>query len=78
MTIKRRSYAGAADFYTISDFLTRHHQPGNRDGNWLQPVWEYAYTHPWFDESSVDRIGIWEDDSLKSLQSQPTPRLAQP
>jgi hypothetical protein len=62
MTIERRSCAGTADFYTISDFLTRHYQPGNRDGNWLQPVWEYAYTHPWFDESSVNRIGIWEDE----------------
>jgi predicted N-acetyltransferase YhbS len=61
MTIKRRHYAGTADFDTISDFLTRHYQPGNRDGNWFQPVWEYAYTHPLLDESSMDRIGIWED-----------------
>jgi predicted N-acetyltransferase YhbS len=60
MIAKQRCYAGTADFDTIGDFLTRHYQPGNRDGNWFQPVWEYAYTHPWFDESALDRIGVWE------------------
>jgi GNAT superfamily N-acetyltransferase len=50
------------DFPAISDFLYGLYQPDNRDGNWLQPVWEYAYTHPWFDEESVSQIGIWEDD----------------
>ncbi len=49
------------DFDVVSDFLTGLYLPGNRDGNWLQPVWEYGYAHPWFDESSVSRIGIWED-----------------
>jgi predicted N-acetyltransferase YhbS len=61
MTIKRRSYQGAADFDAVGDFLTRHYQPGNRDGNWFQAIWEYAYYHSWFDKSSLDRIGIWED-----------------
>ncbi len=61
MTPKRRTYKSPTDFDTVSDFLTRHYQPGNRDGNWLQPVWEYAYTHPWFDESSLEKTGIWED-----------------
>ena len=60
MSANRRSYQDQADFDGISDFLTRHYRPGNRDGNWFQPVWEYAYTHPWFDASSLDRIGIWE------------------
>ena len=58
----QRSYQDPADFYTISDFLTRHYQPGNADGNWFQPVWEYAYTHPYFDASATSRIGIWEND----------------
>jgi predicted N-acetyltransferase YhbS len=49
------------DFPAISDFLYGLYEPDNRDGNWFQPIWEYAYTHPWFDEESVDRIGIWED-----------------
>lgn len=49
------------DFAAISRFLTGLYQPDNRDGNWLQPIWEYAYTHPWFDESAVGQIGLWED-----------------
>lgn len=62
MTAEVRSCAGPVDFPAISDFLYSLYQPDNRDGNWLQPVWEYAYTHPWFDEESVSQIGIWEDD----------------
>lgn len=62
MTIHMRPCAGPTDFPAISDFLYGLYQPDNRDGNWFQPVWEYAYTHPWFDEQSVHHIGIWEDD----------------
>lgn len=61
MTAKMRTCAGPADFPAISDFLYGLYQPNNRDGNWFQPIWEYAYTHPWFDEEAVPRIGIWED-----------------
>jgi len=56
-----RACAGPVDFPAISDFLYGLYQPNNRDGNWFQPIWEYAYTHPWFDEEAVPRIGIWED-----------------
>jgi GNAT superfamily N-acetyltransferase len=56
-----RPCAGPADFPSISDFLFGLYRPDNRDGNWLQPIWEYAYTHPWFDEESVGRIGIWAE-----------------
>ena len=61
MTIKNRFCIGSEDFPAISDFLYKLYQPNNRDGCWLQPIWEYAYTHPSFDEGSVSRIGIWED-----------------
>jgi len=61
MTVKMRSCAGPVDFPAISDFLYGLYKPNNRDGNWFQPIWEYAYTHPWFDEEAVQRIGIWED-----------------
>lgn len=56
-----RQCAGPADFPAISAFLYELYRPDNADGNWLQPTWEYAYTHPWFDDASVGRIGIWED-----------------
>ena len=62
MTTQRRSYKDDADFDTIGDFLTRHYQPGNRDGNLFQAIWEYAYFHSWFDRSSLGRVGIWEDE----------------
>jgi GNAT superfamily N-acetyltransferase len=61
MTVRMRTCAGPVDFPAISEFLYGLYQPDNRDGNWLQPIWEYAYTHPWFDEQAVQRIGIWED-----------------
>ncbi len=57
-----RSFCDSADFGAISDFLYSLYRVDNFDGNWLQPIWEYAYTHPWFDDAAVERIGIWESD----------------
>ena len=62
MSITMRPCAGQVDFAAISDFLFGLYQPNNRDGNWFQPVWEYARTHPLFDEDAVHHIGIWEDE----------------
>jgi len=56
-----RGFRGGADYEAVSEFLVGLYQPDNRDGNWFQPIWEYAYTHPWFDEASAEKIGIWED-----------------
>ena len=56
-----RACSGPGDFGAISDFLYTLYQPDNRDGNWFQPIWEYAYTHPWFDDTAVGHIGMWED-----------------
>jgi len=56
-----RGFRGGGDYEAISSFLIGLYEPENRDGNWLQPVWEYAYTHPSFDEASVGKIGLWED-----------------
>ena len=60
MAVRLRSFDVRTDFKAISDFLVQNHVPGNRDGNWLQPIWEYACTHSQFDESSRGRIGVWE------------------
>ncbi len=62
MTITFRNYRSPDDFETIGSFLIAHFQPGNRDGNWLQPTWEYMHSHPYLDESSLHKIGIWESD----------------
>ncbi len=61
MALKVRNYSGPEDYYRVSEFLTRHHRPGNRDRNWLEPMWEYMHFHPMLDSTSVERIGIWED-----------------
>jgi predicted N-acetyltransferase YhbS len=61
MAGKRRQFDPRRDFEGVSRFLVGLYRPGNRDGNWLQPVWEYAYTHAWFDHAAVRHIGIWED-----------------
>ena len=61
MAIEFHACRGPEEFPAISEFLFGLYEPDNRDGNWLQPVWEYAYTHPWFDDASIDRIGIWTE-----------------
>jgi GNAT superfamily N-acetyltransferase len=61
MPIALRQFRGGSDYAAVSDFLTSLYGPDNRDGNWFQPVWEYAYTHPGFDEVATGRIGIWEE-----------------
>ncbi|MFN2182772.1 MAG: GNAT family N-acetyltransferase [Anaerolineae bacterium] len=62
MGITRRSYNGPDDYWRIDRFLIEHHQPGNADGNWLEPAWEYMHGHPYLDASSLGKIGIWEDE----------------
>ncbi len=57
----RRQFRGGDDYEAVSRFLISLYEPGNRDGNWFQPMWEYVYTHPLFDEASAGLIGIWED-----------------
>lgn len=49
------------DYIRVSEFLIRHYQPENRDGNWLEPAWEYMHGHPDLDRSSLEKIGLWED-----------------
>jgi len=55
-----RPYEQPADYRRVSEFLIAHHAPGNTDGNWLEPEWEYMHFHPGLDSSSLGRIGIWE------------------
>ena len=60
MKITRRPYQ-SDDCQRIGQFLDKHYQPDNRDGNWLQPAWEYAMTHPALDTHGLRRMTIWED-----------------
>jgi predicted N-acetyltransferase YhbS len=62
MSIKCRHYNTSDDYELVDNFLVEQYQPGNIDGNWLEPAWEYMHGHPYLDKSSLDKIGIWEDD----------------
>jgi predicted N-acetyltransferase YhbS len=61
MNITFRHYGRPGDFDRVGNFLVENHRPGNQDGNWLQPTWEYMHSHPALDTASLSRIGIWED-----------------
>jgi len=61
MSIKLRKYDKQRDFKRVGEFLVKHYRPGNNDGNFLQPAWEYMHGHPWLDEKSLNKIGVWED-----------------
>jgi GNAT superfamily N-acetyltransferase len=61
MNIAIRSYKHGEDYRRVGDFLIARHEPGNRDGNWIEPAWEYMHFHPALDPSNVSRFGIWED-----------------
>ena len=60
MTTTFRHYHHIHDYQRISQFLTQHHQPGNADGNWLEPAWEYMHSHPALEPAHLGKIGIWE------------------
>jgi GNAT superfamily N-acetyltransferase len=61
MTITFRAYHHPHDYDKIDAFLIHHYRPGNTDGNWIEPMWEYMHFHPLLDVSSLGKIGVWED-----------------
>jgi GNAT superfamily N-acetyltransferase len=62
MTVQFRQYDHADDYQRVDDFLTEHYQPGNADGNLIEPAWEYMHFHPALEPSILPKIGIWEED----------------
>lgn len=60
--IRFRTYRHPADYARIDEFLIRTYRPGNLDGNWVEPAWEYMHHHPNLDSASLEKIGVWEDD----------------
>lgn len=61
MNVHIRAYNHQDDFKKIGGFLIENHLPGNRDGNFLEPIWEYAFYHPSLEKDTLEKIGIWED-----------------
>ena len=62
MNITLRNYDQSKDYKLVDEFLVTHYQSGNKDGNWIEPMWEYMHGHPFLDSSSLGSIGIWEED----------------
>jgi GNAT superfamily N-acetyltransferase len=62
MNITQNQYNPTSDYTRVSEFLTRHYQPENRDGNWLEPIWEYMNGHPYLIRSNLPKIGLWENE----------------
>jgi GNAT superfamily N-acetyltransferase len=61
MDISFRNYQHPEDYQRISGFLIANHQPGNQDGNWLEPAWEYMHFHPALQPEHLSKCGIWEE-----------------
>jgi predicted N-acetyltransferase YhbS len=62
MNINLRPYKSPDDYTLVDNFLIQHYKTGNQDGNWIEPAWEYMHCHPYLDRSSLEKIGIWEDN----------------
>jgi predicted N-acetyltransferase YhbS len=58
MSIICRRYKLLADFDKASDFLRKNY----RLENIVQPQFEYAHTHPYFNYRLAHRFGIWEEN----------------
>jgi hypothetical protein len=68
MGVSYRQYDVSQDFDKVGNFLIRHYQIDNQDGNWLQPAWEYMHYHSYLDKSALEKIRIWEkDDEIVSV-----------
>lgn len=68
MAVHSRAYGLAADFALAHAFLTELYQPGNADGQWFAPIWEYALWHPWFDAAHADANRLWfEGDQVVAM-----------
>jgi len=77
MTLTCRPYHHNSDYARVSEFLIAHHQPGNLDGNWLEPAWEYMHFHPALDGACLGKIGIWEDSGEIVAVAHPEWRLGE-
>lgn len=65
---KLRQYDHTLDYDGVNEFLVRVFSAQGPHQNWVQPRWEYMHYHPYLDESTLPRIGVWElDGEMKAL-----------
>lgn len=62
MSVQFRPYSNREDYERVDAFLITHHKPGNTDGNWIEPMWEYMHFHSLMDSNSLEKIGVWEEN----------------
>lgn len=62
MSIVLRNYKLLSDFEPVNEFLRQNFTKYQQNGNFQQPYWEYAHTHPMFNHKVTHRNGIWEED----------------
>lgn len=60
ISTKISPYHRSQDYPRVSEFLIKHYQPKNADGNWIEPMWEYMHYHPALEAEHLSKIGIWE------------------
>ncbi len=65
MTASFREYSHqpgfTQDFHAVREFLLRINQPMVTTPNFLWGRWEWAFSLPYLDTKSLNRIGIWEE-----------------
>lgn len=62
MTVRFRVYNHDQDYDRVANFLIKNYLPENRDGNFIEPAWEYMHFHPLMDLDHMHKFGVWEDD----------------
>lgn len=62
MSLAFRNYKLLSDFEPVCGFLRQNFTKYQQNGNFQQPYWEYAHTHPCFNHKLTHRFGIWEED----------------
>ncbi len=60
VTFTIRQYRHPQDFARIGRFLIDTYRPGPVLVNWLQPRWEYMFSHPFIDRVDLSSIGVLE------------------
>ena len=55
------------DFERVRRFLLRINMPEVLTPGFLWARWEWAFSLPYQDESSLDRIQLWEDDATGDI-----------
>jgi len=66
MTAKFRNYTSEAgftdDFHAVKDFLVRINAESPIQYDFVWGRWEWAFSLPYLDSSSLSKIGVWEDN----------------